>query len=180
MKKLLLLLAVLALAFAVSCKKASPAGPTVPSKDSNGYYSVSASGATFKWKIDGTNLDCELSAPTTGWVGVGFGPDGLMADAKGFVMGYVVSGTPTISEMYSVGHAAPQPDTVQNISNMTGTETGGTTEITFTLPMNSGDPQDEVFTQNMNLYILLAYGPNGADDFTTQHQAYGAVQTLLY
>jgi hypothetical protein len=186
MKKIIVIFAAAMLLIMVigSCSKAkkNPTGPTGPTQDSNGYYTVSSAGSTFKWKVDGANLDCKLSAATTGWIGVGFGPDGTMADAQNFIMGYVTPGNAvTISDMNTTGHSAPAPDTIQNITNVVGTESGDTTEIDFTIPMNSGDPQDMVLTQGMGIWILLASGPNGADNFTTPHgpSAYGAVQTNL-
>ncbi len=184
-KKIILIFLSALLIFLVSCTKASSPGEpsTPPTPDVNGYYTVSAAGVTFKWKVNGANLDCKLSAATTGWVGVGFGTTGNMIDAKDFVMGYVTGGTTaTISDRHADGYNPPPVDTVQHISNPAGTEASGTTEITYTIPLNSLDAQDMALTQNMSLWILLARGSNGADNFTTQHVSggFGAVQTTLY
>ncbi len=178
-----LLLILSGFVFSCSTHKNEPAAPVIPTPDINGYYGATSAGATFKWKINGLRLDCKLSAATTGWIGIGFGPDGTMANAQNFIMGYVTSGNiATISDMHTSGHAAPSPDAMQNIINPAGTESAGVTELTFTIPLDSGDSEDMVLTPNMSVWLLFAAGPNGADDFTTPHgsSGYGALQITLY
>jgi hypothetical protein len=40
----------------------------------------------FPWRVDGTILQVKLSAPTTGWIGIGSNPSIQMRDAK-FIVG---------------------------------------------------------------------------------------------
>jgi hypothetical protein len=56
-----------------------------------------------------------------------------------------------------------------DVTAKSGTEVGGTTEIRFTIPLNSGDPRDRVLVGGNNYAVILSHGPNGADNFTTQH-----------
>jgi len=132
---------------------------------------------TFKWKVVGANLDCILSAPTNGWVAVGFSPSGNM-DGSDYVIGYVTGGsTANIRDDHGSGHSH-SADTTQNLTAMSGTEAAGTTTLYFTRALNTGDSQDMVLTQNMSIHLILAYG--SSDDYTSMHSAYGAVQTTLY
>ncbi|MEI7542170.1 MAG: DOMON domain-containing protein [bacterium] len=178
----LMVLAALVIVLAsISCTTASSPGGAVvnPTPDPSGYYGVTAAGMTFKWKIVGTDLVCELSGPTTGWVAVAFNTTGNM-DGSDYVIGYVTGGSNAfIRDDHGSGHSH-SADTTQNLTAKSGSESGGTTTLYFTKPLNSGDSQDMTLTQNMTLYIILAYGSNGADDYTSMHSNYGSVHTTLY
>ena len=40
----------------------------------------------------------------------------------------------------------------------------------FSIPLNSGDKHDKQLEVGKSYKILLAHGPEGADDFSTHHQ----------
>ena len=163
----------------ISCTTASsPGGPVAnPTPDADGYYGVVAASVTFKWKVVGTDLVCKLSAPTDGWVSAGFTTSGYM-DGADIVIGYVTgSSTQNIREDLGSGHSH-SADSTQNLSAMSGSDTGGTTTLYFTRPLSAVDSQHMALTQNMSLTMILAYG--ASDDFTSMHSAYGTVSTKLY
>ena len=54
-----------------------------------------------------------------------------------------------------------------NITNITGSEEEGVTEINFSIPLDSGDTFDRVLTQGNVYPVILAYGSN--DDFDSIH-----------
>jgi hypothetical protein len=134
-------------------------------------HKVDVDNMTFQWKVDGENLHVGLRAKTTSWVGIGFNPTDGMKDAN-FILGYVKGGKVKITDHH--GTTARQHDQdsksggQDNITNAAGKEDGGFTEISFTIPLNSGDANDGVIVPDKENVVLLAYGP-GRDSFKTRH-----------
>ena len=79
-----------------------------------------------------------------------------------------------------MGHSHA-PDTSaggsQNVAHVTGTETGGITELSFDIPLNSGDSHDIVLAAGQSYLVLLSYG--SSDDITSQHAARGSITVTL-
>jgi hypothetical protein len=149
-----------------------------------GWQELVVGNFTLRWAtIPGDSLAVELSAPTTGWVAVGFDPDSIMLGAN-IVIGYVVSTTPTLRDDYGWQVTGHRDDLLlggtRDLTVDGGTESGGTTEIMFTIPLDSGDPYDKPLVPGNTYPIILAMGPNGADDFSTQHQAVAVGQISLW
>jgi hypothetical protein len=170
----------LILGAALACTKRSTE-PAVPSgggeTPSDGFSEASAAGVTFKWKINGNNLDCRVSAQTTGWVAVGFNSTASMSGAD-FIIGYVTgASTVTLRDEHGTGHSHAI-DAVEHILNgSSGTESGGVTTIAFSIPLNTGDLQDFVLTKGASVTVLFSYGTT--DNPTTQHAAFGTKQIIL-
>ena len=57
-----------------------------------------------------------------------------------------------------------------DISAASGDETDGTTTIRFTIPLDSGTPGDKPLVPGNTVEVLLAYGPDDADDFDGYHR----------
>jgi len=151
------------------------AGASLPALDS-GYKKVQKDGFTVQWKVDGKNLDVAVSYATTGWVGVGFGTTGLM-EGSNIIIGYVNNGNVTIEDDYGNAPNRHASDTslggTDNISNKQGAVTNGTTELRFSIPLDSGDSNDVVLTPGKPYKVILAHGPTGANDLTAYHGARG-------
>lgn len=133
-------------------------------------HEITAKKMTFAWTINGANVDIKISAKTTGWVAVGFNPTKKMKDAN-IIIGYVKDGKVVISDEFGskmTGHSGDGTGGGQdNISNRAGTEESGVTTLSFTIPLNSGDPKDGVIVANGDTKILLAYG--NRDSFRPRH-----------
>ncbi|MBD3285580.1 PKD domain-containing protein [candidate division WOR-3 bacterium] len=127
---------------------------------------------TFKWRTRGEVIDVILSAPTTGWVAVGFDPTTAMKDAN-YIIGYVDGEKVTIIDEFGDGNFSHTPDTdlegADDVANADGSEADGSTTISFTIPLDSGDDNDKVLAVGQTYKVIFAYGPDGADDFTTKH-----------
>jgi len=127
---------------------------------------------SFLWKIDGDRIHIKLVAKTTGWVGVGFNPSKIMKDAN-FILGYVKDGKPAITDHFGTGERMHQRDKKlggeSNFSNIFGKEENGKTEIGFTIPLKSGDSNDQEISVDKDTIILLAYGA-GRDSFRAVHK----------
>lgn len=148
------------------------AGDEPPAGPGNG-GSITIDRITFTWKPEEGNLNATVKAPTTGWVAVGFDPAVAMKDAN-LIIGYVKDGQVYIRDDYGSGFTGHRADVngggQDNVTNKSGKEEGGVTEISFTIPLDSGDERDRRLVAGQTYKVLLAYGPDGADDFTTQHR----------
>jgi hypothetical protein len=145
-----------------------------PSLGSDTYdHSLEAKKMKLAWKVDGDALNIQLSAPTTGWVGIGFNPSKEMKDAN-FIIGYVKNGKVKIRDDFGVKERQHEKDTKvggkNNVSNPAGSEENGITEISFSIPLDSGDPKDSPITVDADTTVLLGYS-TGRDSFRTKHQS---------
>ena len=138
--------------------------------DADGFKVETKDDFTIKWKIEGSTISVKVSAPTSGWVAVGFDPTSRMKDAN-IVIGYVENGEVFIRDDYGSATTAHEADTAaggtDNLSNTSGTETNGTTEIAFTMPLDSGDSRDRILKEGTSYTIIMAYG--SSDSFTIKH-----------
>jgi hypothetical protein len=134
---------------------------------------VTVEDVSLTMSVDGQDLSVSVSAPTTGWVAVGFDASAAMKDAN-IVIGYVEDGQVYIRDDWGSGHTSHEPDTdmggSDDISAASGDETDGTTTISFTIPLDSGTPGDKPLVPGNTVEVLLAYGPDDADDFDGYHR----------
>jgi DOMON domain len=124
------------------------------------------------WKVDGANINIKLSAPTKGWVGIGFNPTDEMKDAK-FVLGYVKDGKAVITDDFGTADTKHEPvETLGGKSDVTsvgGTLQGDTTTLEFVMPLVSTDSKGCKIDPAGNTTVLLAYGPDN-DSFKIKHK----------
>ena len=162
-----------------SAEAAADAAPAAAANE-QGFQEITSSDIRFQWKVDGSNLQVVVRAPTQGWVGVGFDPTNLMKDAN-FIIGYVADGQASFSDQFGTqltAHASDESLGGQvNVGAPSGTEADGATELSFTIPLDSGDQYDRVLAAGQSYDVLLAYGPN--DDFEMIHQVRVEVQMQL-
>lgn len=139
------------------------------------WQEITVEGFTLRWAtVAGNNLAVELTAPTTGWVAVGFDPVQVMKDAN-ILIGYFASNTASVRDDWGVGNTVHAADvSLGGTSNLTvdgGSESGGSTEIKFTIPLNSGDSYDKPLVIGSTYNVILARGFDGADNFDSPHSA---------
>jgi hypothetical protein len=143
-----------------------------PSEGEDGFSVVQAEEMELRWKVDGSEIDFVISAPTTGWVALGFDPTRAMKDAQ-MIYGFVQDGTVTISDQYGDGAFSHAADTAlggsNDVSFPKGTEENGRTTLHFSVPIDSGDEYDVPLTPGETHTVLFAFGPDGEDNFSTKH-----------
>lgn len=144
-------------------------------------HTLTSKKITFEWKINGANIDIRLSAPTKGWVGVGFNPSKQMKDAN-FIIGYVKNGKVKVTDDYGKSNKTHGKDSKaggkKDVTGISGSEENGATTIAFTIPLNSGDSKDKALDINADTTVLLAYG-SGRDSFKSRHKVHEILNVNL-
>lgn len=136
-------------------------------------HTLRAKDISFSWKIDSGMIHIKLSGETKGWVGIGFNPDTKMKGAN-FVLGMVKRGKVKITDHFGDGKRSHRSDKKlggkSHIKNKRGSEKGGITEVSFSIPLNSGDQYDKPINPSGNTIVYLALG-SGRDSFNSRHKA---------
>ncbi|MBN2050378.1 MAG: DOMON domain-containing protein [Spirochaetales bacterium] len=144
-----------------------------------GFSRVEAdSGYTFTWKIVGNEIEATMSAPTTGWVAVGFNPTNKMQGAT-YVIGYVKDGTAQLRHDWGhspIGHrAVTDMGGVSRVTLISGREENGRTELSFRLPLNPGDQYFTPIKAGERNTVIWAFGSNNGDNYTAKHTKRGSL-----
>ena len=183
MKKIILMVFfVLGLAL-MGCTSSSDS-PAVSVTDDD-FKSISESGFTFQWQVDGDNLKVRLKHATGGWVACGFatGDTGTMSNAN-IIMGYIDDTTneAVIEDRNSFGMTSAQAlDTTNNVTINTeeSSQDATGTQISFSIPLNSGDDKDLVLVPGTTYDLLLAAGSDTSDNFSDQHSGSDRVRVSI-
>lgn len=145
-------------------------------------HSATVAGVTVRWLREEALLSVHLSARTTGWIAIGFDPTRQMAGAN-IIIGYVADGELEIADDYGTGPYRHGRDIenggTDDIVNAAGLEENGTTSIRFSIPVDSGDPLDNVLVPGESYSVIVAHGQNGADDFSSYHANRGRFRMTI-
>jgi len=148
--------------------------PAVFAVSAQAWQEITVDGFTLRWEtVSGGYLSVELNAPSTGWIAVGFDPTEMMLNAN-IIIGYVSGGTPTLRDDFGWQTTSHRDDLLLGgTSDVTidagGFEAGGSTELHFTIPLNSGDQYDRVLVPGSTYPVIMAMSADGMDDFTSPH-----------
>jgi hypothetical protein len=130
------------------------------------YKEVEIKGITFKWEIVGENINIILTAPTNGWVAVGFNPSKMMKDAD-ILIGYVKNGEVFMEDHFGSGNTKHKADTdlggTEDITVTGGSEMEEKTTLKFSIPLHSRDANDQRLEKGEEYKVIFAYGKK--DDF---------------
>ncbi|CAG0903301.1 unnamed protein product [Darwinula stevensoni] len=96
-------------------------------------------------------------APSTGWVGVGFSPNGGMIGAD-MVIGGIRNGSPYFRDCHSVGNTLPDVDIQQDYELVRAMENGTHTWLHFSRKINTTDLLQDYQITNEAVDIIWAYG----------------------
>ncbi|MEL6484716.1 MAG: DOMON domain-containing protein, partial [Bacteroidota bacterium] len=128
--------------------------------------SVEASGIVFQYEVQNDSLHAVLNARTKGWVGVGFNSKNSIVGSD-LLLFHVRGKQVKDTDLFVKGAGNPVKDSENGgkntISIKKGTEDGGYTKIHFSIPLDSGDPNDFVHVLGQKAWLILAYSVS--DDF---------------
>jgi len=143
---------------------------------------VSQEGYSLCWRADDSVLHVMMTAPTTGWVAVGFHSEGAMKNAN-ILIGYVSDGTVNLRDDFGTDYISHADDvSLGGSSDFTvvgGSESNGRTTISFTVPLASGDEYDRDLVPGTDCDVIMANGPNGADGYSEKHQWAGVATITI-
>ncbi len=146
---------------------------------------ANAAGVNFQYRVtpDGMNLECIVTAPTTGWVAVGFNPTFIMRDAN-IIIAYVDEHSQVmIRDDWGTGNNSHESDLVlggtDDVTLLGGFEADGITTIHFFIPLDSGDVYDQPLAIGQSYPIILARGSNGEKNFTSVHAQAGTSEITI-
>lgn len=136
-----------------------------PSEGTDGYYQVERKGMTLRWKVDVSNITVVLKSDASGWMEAGFGASSLMKDAN-VILVTATSNSSSAEDYFGVSITNCKADTAlggtNNVTLNYGTATNGM-EVSFTMPMNSGDSYDTALTEGSVVRMFLAAGSDSSD-----------------
>ncbi|XP_039270543.2 DBH-like monooxygenase protein 1 homolog [Styela clava] len=118
------------------------------------------------WKFDDIYITFEVIGQTTGWIGIGFSPNGAMT-ASDIIVGWVKNGIATVTDRHGgSSNIYPPLDPEQNIEVLGGAESNGWTMYKFSRQIAACESDyDREITSNTEK-IIWAYGdtdPSGDD-----------------
>ena len=127
---------------------------------------VTVSNITFQYRLHSDSLEVQVSAPTHGWVAVGFHDDAKLI-GNDLLMFSVVDGLVIYQDQYIRAWNDHPEDTAlggeNNINIIGHLEDETSTTVKFKIPISSGDLFDTIHQPDRDFYLLLAYSVE--DDF---------------
>jgi len=163
--------------FGGSPKTEAPAAAGVPTTK-GGFKELVQGGYTLDWKIHDKVIDVQVSYATNGWVGVGFGKTGTM-EGSHIILGFVLDGKATVADHFGYGHDKHGPEEKvggkDSLTARDGKFADGKTTISFTMPLNTGNPKDPVLVEGESYKVLLANGGDDAADLESYHGRTGRI-----
>jgi uncharacterized membrane protein len=157
--------------------QASPAAGTAP-VNADGFKELTQEGYTLAWKIHDQAIDVRVSYQTNGWVGFGIGKTGTM-EGSHIVLGFVLDGKATVADHFGYAHDSHGPqEKVGGKDSLTargGTYADSKTTITFSMPLNTGNPKDPVLVEGETYRVILANGGDDAADLESYHGRTGRI-----
>ncbi|MEM8487890.1 MAG: DOMON domain-containing protein [Bacteroidota bacterium] len=129
------------------------------------FKDVEVEGIKFSWRFASGRLFCQLEAPTTGWVAMGFNTRPGLAGTH-LVMAAVVDGNVFVDDLYIVGPGDPRRiealGGALDLQEVDGNETHQSTRISFSIPVAPTDNWRKKLTAGVTYDLLLAYSTHDA------------------
>lgn len=154
-------------------------GAVSPSSvNAEGFKELVQDGYTLNWRIRGDSIDVRVSYETDGWVGFGIGKTGTM-EGSHIILGFVLEGKATVEDHFGFAPTrhAPQ-EKVGGRDSLTARDATfeeGKTTLSFTMPLNTGNPQDPILVEGETYKVLLANGGPYAQDLESYHGREGRI-----
>ncbi len=112
-----------------------------------------------------------VRAPGSGWVSVGFDPQRMMQGAD-FIIGALTEAGLVIEDHHGHAPTGHRRDDHEDILAAGGQVVNGATTVEFVIPLDSGDPQDNMLVPGESHTVLLAYH-RSSTSLTVRHTARG-------
>ena len=127
---------------------------------------IKKNGMKVTWKYKNDRIHFTMSAPTKGWVAIGFNSQ---SGTKGtyLIMGKVENKKSTVTEYYTLSPGNYKPinvlgDSIE-VKDVSGSEKKKFTQLKFSLPISSLSKYKRDLSKGKSYYLLLAFSES--DDF---------------
>jgi len=144
-----------------TCLQAGARSGQADEKPQIAFQTVKAGEMVFQSAVDGKNLRVKIFAPTSGWIAVGFDPSFMMKGAN-FIIGYAEGSQAVVEDQFGVSSVHHRRDVElggnDDVLEKSARILPNGTEISFTIPLDSGDPYDKKLETGKTHTIILAYG----------------------
>ena len=145
----------------------APVAPPPPPPPPSVQQGVESEGMGFQWQVEGDRLRFQMSAPTTGWVRVGF--NSVMAQHQAnMIVGWVQDGQTRAEDRFAVDPPYIEPDTMHggkdDVQVISGKEDAGRTQVELSIPLDSGDAWDMALKPGTKVWLILSYADTDALD----------------
>ncbi len=131
---------------------------------------ITKNNMTVSWRFHEDRIHFEMSAPTTGWVTIGFNTHSGTKGAY-LLMGNIVEGKPAVVEHYTLSPGNYQPieslGESPQVSDIAGVERANSSTLKFSLPVKSANQYQRELAKGLNYTMIIAYSQE--DDF--QHHS---------
>ncbi|CAH1265386.1 Hypp3173 [Branchiostoma lanceolatum] len=94
------------------------------------------------WKFDSDTITFEAQVQTTGFIGLGFSPNGGMTGSD-VIIGWVKDGQAYLTDRYAEGYFLPRLDASQDVELLSGYENGTHTVLRFRRRLSPCDTADD-------------------------------------
>ena len=132
--------------------------------------SVEKNGMTVEWSFKSDRIHFNISAPTAGWVAIGFN-EHTGIEKTYLIMGNVVNEVPNVVEYYTRAAGDYRPISelgcTEKVQSISGSDKGINTNLQFSLPCNADGNLQKNLKQGMEYNMLMAFSRE--DDF--QHHS---------
>lgn len=140
--------------------------PACEAQTTTAMNKIAINGMSVSWKIEGEQARIVMTAPTSGWVAIGFNTTGELAGTN-LLMGCVADGKALLSDRYivtpgdhrSVGELGGTPAA----RLLSGSEDIASTRIEFLLSLHATDRWHHTLQAGQTYTLLLAFSRE--DDF---------------
>lgn len=152
--------------FSVCCGLLLLLHPACAAQTNDTMNKIGKNGMTVAWQIEGAQIRIAMTAPTAGWVAIGFNTADELAGTN-LLMACVTDGEAVLSDRYIVAPGEHRP--VGELGGtpaarlLSGSENERSTQIEFLLPLNAADRWHHTLRVGQTYTLLLAYSLE--DDF---------------
>ncbi|MFD2586004.1 DOMON domain-containing protein [Croceitalea marina] len=131
---------------------------------------ISKNGMEVSWYFEKDTVHFEMTAPTKGWVAIGFNTHSGTQGTY-LIMGNVVKGRPNVVEHYTLSpgnyKTIESLGGVVQLKSISGIEINNSTMLQFSLPKDFTSTHQRKLSENTQYTMLIAYSQQ--DDF--QHHS---------
>ncbi|MDT4762120.1 DOMON domain-containing protein [Sphaerochaeta sp. PS] len=135
---------------------------------------------SFSWAFKDEEIEFTMTAPTTGWMALGFNPTRRMKDAD-YILAFVENGQVYLSDEFGTGLTTHRSDVTlggeDSARAISFLEEKNRTTITFSLARDSKDLYDATFVPGEKCTVIAAYATS--KNLSTKHRKRDSVDIIL-